>query len=85
MKEFTYKIKSEIGIHMAPATKINEAAEHFDSRITISKDGVAMNGKSLLGLVSLCVRKDDVVTVRAEGSDEDAACAALEKHFRENL
>ncbi|MCQ2509675.1 MAG: HPr family phosphocarrier protein [Lachnospiraceae bacterium] len=85
MKEFTYKIKSEIGIHMLPATKITSVAEKFKSKVTITKDGTTMNGKSVMGLISLCCRKDDEVTLRIEGEDEAAAYEALLDHFECNL
>ncbi len=85
MRQFSYRIKSVIGIHMLPATKINQEAEHFKSRVTITKDGTSTDGKSLLGLIALSVKKNDLVTVQVEGDDEKEACDALQKHFTANL
>ena len=85
MKEFTYKIRSEIGIHLLPATKLTSIAEKFKSKVTITKDCTTMNGKSVMGLISLCCRKDDEVTVRIEGEDEAAAYEALLDHFETTL
>lgn len=70
---------------MLPATEITAVAERFESKITITKEDKTMNGKSVMGLISLCVRKGEEVTIRIEGKDEDKAYSALLDRFECNL
>ena len=44
-----------------------------------------MDAKRIFGIMSLGVKKDNVVTLNIEGEDEEAACSALEAFFKENL
>ena len=75
MKEFTYVIKEELGLHARPAGLLVKEAKKFQSATTL-----AAKGKTAAG-----VKQGDEVTVQVEGPDEDAAFEALEKFFQENL
>lgn len=85
MKEFAYTITDELGIHARPAGLLVKEAAGFSSKITLVKDGKEVDAKRILGVMGLGVKKGAEVTVRADGADEDAAVAALEKFFKENL
>ena len=74
MKEFTYVIKEELGLHARPAGLLVKEA----------KGKTAAAGK-LIAIMSMGVKQGDEVTVQVEGPDEDAAFEALEKFFQENL
>ncbi len=85
MKQITYTIKSEVGLHMLPASKLTSVTERFDSKITITKAGKTMNGKSVMGLISLCCRKGDEIIVDIDGKDEELAYNRILDHLEENL
>lgn len=85
MKTFTYTIKDEVGIHARPAGLLVKKAKEFDSTIIVEKDGKSVNASKLMALMGLGVKCGDTVTVKAEGSDEDNAVAAMEEFFKSNL
>lgn len=85
MKEFSYEITDPLGVHARPAGLLVKQAAGFNSRITISKDGKEVDAKKILGVMSLGAKKDHVITVKADGEDEDAAIEALSTFLKENL
>ena len=84
MKEFTYVIKEELGLHARPAGLLVKEAKKFQSATTLAAKGKTAAGK-LIAIMSMGVKQGDEVTVQVEGPDEDAAFEALEKFFQENL
>ena len=85
MKKFEYVIKDEVGIHARPAGLFVKEAGKFASKITIAKDGKEVDAKRIFGIMSLGVKKDNTVTLKIEGDDEEEAFTALEAFFKENL
>ena len=85
MKEFSYKIKDEIGIHARPAGLLAKKAKEFQSKITIECKDKSAEATRLMAVMSLGGKCGDTVTVKAEGADEDKAAAAVMKFFEENL
>ena len=77
MKEEVLTLKNRLGLHARAAAKFVHAAATFESKITITKDGDEVDGKSILGLLLLAAGKGTPLLVRAEGPDEDRALAAL--------
>ncbi len=65
------------GIHARPAAEIVKTAAKFASHITIGRDGMDVNGKSIMGVMMLAAECGSVVRISAEGPDEEAAIAAL--------
>ena len=70
MKEFTYTITDEQGIHARPAGLLVKEAAGFASAITIEKDGKKVDAKRILGVMGLGAKKGAEITLRAEGEDE---------------
>lgn len=85
MKEFTYVIKDEMGIHARPAGLLVKEAAGFPCKITIAKDGKEMDAKRIMGLMSLGVKCGQEITIRTDGEQEEEAAAALQKFLEENL
>ena len=83
MKEFTYVIKEELGLHARPAGLLVKEAKKFQSATTLAAKGKTAAAGKLIA--SMGVKQGDEVTVQVEGPDEDAAFEALEKFFQENL
>ena len=70
-------ITNNIGLHARPATFFIQKANTFKSSIWIEKDDRKVNAKSLLGVLSLGIAKGMVVTLIADGSDENSALDSL--------
>ena len=73
----TVRIRNKLGLHARAAAKLVEAAARFQSTILIVKDGESVDARSILGLMMLNARIGSEVEVRADGSDAEAALAAV--------
>lgn len=69
MLEQRATVKNKLGLHARPAALLVQAAAKFTSEITLEKDGLAINGKSIMGVMMLAAEVDSVITVRVEGED----------------
>ena len=85
MKQFTYVITDEIGLHARPAGVLAKEVKKFQSTVTLSCKGKSAVASKLMAVMGMGVKTSDTVEVCVEGPDEDVACEAIEKFFRENL
>lgn len=86
MKEFTYTITDELGIHARPAGLLARLAKSFPgTTVTVTKGETTVKASQLMRLMNLGVKQGDEVKVAAEGPAEDEAAAAMEQFFKENL
>lgn len=85
MKTFTYTIRDKEGIHARPAGIVVAEAKKFTSNIQISSKGKTTDLKRIFGVMGLCVKCGEEVSITVEGPDENEATEALEKVFRINL
>ena len=86
MKEYTYTIEDELGIHARPAGRLSNLAKSFpDTLVTVTKGGKTVKASQLMKLMNMGIKRGDEVTVAAEGAEEDMAIAALRTFFEENL
>jgi phosphocarrier protein HPr len=74
-KEF--KIKNKTGLHARPAALLVKTTGKFKSNIFISKDGFEVNGKSIMGVMTLAAEPGSVIEVTIDGEDENEAMQAL--------
>jgi phosphocarrier protein HPr len=65
------------GLHARPAAHIVRLASTFDSDIEICKDGVGVNGKSIMGVMMLAAECGSSILIRAKGPDAEKAAKAL--------
>jgi phosphocarrier protein HPr len=77
MPERDVKILNKLGIHARPAAEIVKAAGKFKSSITIVRDDLEVNAKSIMGVMMLAAECGATVTLRATGEDADGAVDAL--------
>lgn len=70
-------IQNTVGLHARPATYFIQKANCFKSSIWIENSDRRANAKSLLGVLSLGIAKDDIVTILADGVDEQEAVDSL--------
>lgn len=85
MKEFTYKICDDLGIHARPAGLLVKKASGFSSNITLFKDDKSADLKRLFAIMGMAVKKGDTVRVTIDGEDESEATVEIEGFFRNNL
>ena len=85
MKEFTYTIKDELGIHARPAGLLVKEAAKFGCKVTISAKGKNADAKRLFNVMSLGVKCGDEIIITCDGDGENDAAAALEKFLSDNL
>lgn len=85
MKEFTYTIKDELGIHARPAGILVKEAGKYPCKITIGKDGKDADLKRIFGVMSLGVKCGQDIVIKCDGEQEDEAIAALQAAVEENL
>jgi phosphocarrier protein len=71
------RIVNPLGLHARPAAQLVKLASGFESEIELVKDGMPVNGKSIMGVMMLAAESGSSLTVRARGSDEVEAVAAL--------
>lgn len=77
MTERSVQIVNKLGIHARPAAEIVKMASRFKSEITIVRDDLEVNGKSIMGVMMLAAERGSTIVLRAEGADSDAALEAL--------
>ncbi|HEY8310691.1 MAG TPA: HPr family phosphocarrier protein [Gemmatimonadaceae bacterium] len=77
MAERTVTIVNKNGVHARPAAEIVKTAGKFASNITIVRDDLEVNGKSIMGVMMLAAEAGSQITLRATGDDADAAVEAL--------
>lgn len=85
MKEFTYTIKDELGIHVRPAGLLVKEIQKYESEVMIEKNGKKVGGRKLMALMGLGVKQGETITVTAEGPDEEAAATGVEEFLKANL
>jgi phosphocarrier protein HPr len=77
MKEFI--IKNRLGLHARAAAQLVQTANRFRSEIVIEKEGMQVNGKSIMGILMLAAPMGSQIGVRIDGEDAEAAMTAIGK------
>ena len=81
MVERMVTIRNRAGMHARPAALLVKTASEFESRIYIEKDSERVNGKSIMGVITLGATYDTPLKIIADGPDETQALDALEQLF----
>ena len=77
MPERSVQVLNKNGLHARPAAEIVKAAARFKSDITIVRDDLEVNGKSIMGVMMLAAGKGAKVLLEADGPDEQQCVTAL--------
>jgi phosphocarrier protein HPr len=77
MVERRVTIVNAHGIHARPAAEIVKLAARFTSSIVLEKEGLEVNGKSIMGVMMLAAECGSEVLIRADGADAGGAVEAL--------
>ncbi len=71
------EIINKLGLHARASTKLTQTASQFSSDIWISRNERRVNAKSIMGVMMLAAAKGSIVTLEANGEDENAAVEAI--------
>lgn len=85
MKKKDLLIENRLGLHARAAAQIVKTASGFRSKILLCKDGMEVDGKSIMGIMMMAAARGTTVLVTTDGDDEDQALAGMEKLFREKF
>jgi phosphotransferase system HPr (HPr) family protein len=85
MKEIFYTVKNALGINPRPALLLAKTMRQFTSNITIRKEEAEADGKNVYDILTLNVRVNDTITVKASGQDEEAAIEAARLFLTQKL
>ena len=73
----TFVIINSLGLHARAAAQLVQTANRFRSEVLVEKDGMEVNGKSIMGVLTLAAAQGTHIDVACEGDDAEAAMAAL--------
>ena len=76
-KEFV--VKNDQGLHARPAAMFVQITSKYNAHVTIAKGEEKVNGKSIMGILTLGAQKDSKVIVEVNGDDAEAALAEIEQ------
>jgi phosphocarrier protein len=79
MPERSVQIVNKAGLHARPAAEIVKLAAKYSSDITVSRDELEVNGKSIMGVMMLAAECGATLQLKAEGPDASEAIDALAK------
>jgi len=79
METETFTIRNRLGLHARAAALLVKTANRFSAEVTLEKDGVEVNGKSIMGILMLAASKGTKITLKADGKDAAHAMQALGK------
>ena len=77
MKQTELMIRNQLGLHARACALFVKAAARFQAHVTVSRDDLEVNGKSIMGVMMLAAEEGSTILVRAEGPDEEQAITAL--------
>ena len=79
----TVVVELSSGLEARPIAMLVQVASQYESKIYVESDSKRVNAKSIMGMMSLTMGEGDEFTVVADGEDEDAAVAGVERFLSE--
>ena len=77
MAEIQLLIRNQLGLHAGACALFVKTASRFKSEVQVSRDGLEVNGKSIMGVMMLAAEEGSTILVKAVGADEADALVAL--------
>lgn len=77
MTERTVQVVNPLGLHARPAAQLVRLASGYQSQVELERDGMVVNGKSIMGVMMLAAECGSSLVIRANGGDESAAVDAI--------
>lgn len=85
MTEAEFVIPNTLGLHARPAAALAQELGRFKSSVLISKNGVEVNGKSVMGLMLLAAECGAKLKIRVEGPDEESVLESIRRLFEKKF
>jgi len=73
------EIKNKLGLHARAAALLVQTVNRFDAEVKISKDGQVVDGRSIMGVLTLAATRGSKIHVEAKGKEAEKAVRAIEK------
>lgn len=83
--ERTFVIGNKLGLHARPAAVFVQTANRFEASIEVQKEDIKIDGKSIMGIMTLAAEQGSSIKVQATGKDAAAALEALAKLIESNF
>jgi len=83
--EKTLAIQNQLGLHARAAAELVKVTSEYRSEITLNKNGLQVNGKSIMGIMMLAASKGSKVKVSVDGPDAKECMEAVEKIFKDKF
>lgn len=81
----TFTIRNQAGLHLKPSAALCTEAIKYKSSVTLTFGNTTTNAKSVLNVLSACVKYEDTITLTCEGDDEEEALENIGKLIEEGL
>ncbi len=85
METQTFTIQNRLGLHARAAALLVKTANRFVSEITLEKDGIEVDGKSIMGILMLAASKGSKITLKVKGKDSAQAIQTLGRLIEEKF
>ncbi|PID59709.1 MAG: phosphocarrier protein HPr [Ignavibacteriae bacterium] len=85
MIEKEVEIINNAGLHTRPAATIVKIAAKYSCEFFIKKDGMNINGKSIIGVMTLAAEKGSKLLLSFDGIDEEEACKSIIEYFNKGF
>ncbi len=85
MKQFTYEVRDELGLHARVATELVNSLQDAESSVTLQDGEKTADAKKMFSVMALCVQQGDLLTFSIEGGDEENICRELKEFCRKYL
>jgi phosphocarrier protein len=72
-----FVISNQLGLHARAAATLVRVTSRYDAEVTIQKGDQAVNGKSILGMMTLAAAMGTPIVVTCKGRDQDEALEAI--------
>jgi phosphocarrier protein len=83
--ERVFVIGNKLGLHARPAAVFVQTANRFEASVEVQKEELKIDGKSIMGIMTLAAEMGSSITVRTAGKDATAAMEALAKLIESNF
>ncbi len=80
-----FTVENKLGLHARPAAVFVQTTHRFQGSIRVQKENQEVDGKSIMGILTLAAEKGSKLTITAEGPEEEQLMNRLEELFRQKF
>ena len=85
MIEREVTVRNRAGIHTRPASMLVKTASQFESEVYLRRDNYEINGKSVIGVMTLAAEQGAILTLVVDGDDEEEAANVITELFEDGF